>query len=58
MWNLAVGMTILFIALKLTKVITWGWLAVFAPMWITVVGVGVFLAGAILLAGVIETKNK
>jgi hypothetical protein len=32
--SLATGLTILFVALKLTKTITWAWLWVVSPLWI------------------------
>lgn len=44
-------LTILFIALKLTKVITWSWWWVLAPMWIPFAIVLLFIIfGAILVA--------
>ena len=39
----------LFIILKLTKVISWSWLWVFSPIWITIIAIVVF--GSILVAG-------
>lgn len=44
-------LTILFIALKLTKVITWSWWWVLAPMWIPFAIVLLFIIfGAIFVA--------
>lgn len=41
-------LTIAFIVLKLTKVITWSWWWVFAPLWIPVgIGVIIFLVALI-----------
>ena len=42
------SLTLLFIALKLTGVITWSWLWVFSPLWLTFV-VAVFIAVIIVL---------
>ena len=47
-------LAILFIALKLTGYITWSWLWVLAPIWITFVMV-VFV---IIIAGIIIIANK
>ena len=42
------ALTLLFIALKLTGVITWSWLWVLSPLWLTFV-VAVFIAVIIVL---------
>ena len=47
-------LAILFIALKLTGVITWSWLWVLAPIWITFVIV-VFI---LIIAGMLIIANK
>ena len=47
-------LAILFIALKLTGVITWSWLWVLAPIWIPFVIVGFIL----IIAGIIIIANK
>ena len=47
-------LTILFITLKLTGVITWSWLWVLAPIWITFVIV-VFI---LIIAGIVIIANK
>ena len=47
-------LAILFIALKLTGVITWSWLWVLAPIWITFVIV-VFV---LIIAGMLIIANK
>ena len=47
-------LAILFIALKLTGVITWSWLWVLAPIWITFVIV-VFI---LIIAGIVIIANK
>jgi hypothetical protein len=41
-------LTILFIALKLCGLISWGWLWVMAPLWIPVALVGCFVMGMLL----------
>ena len=43
------ALTLLFIALKLTGVITWSWLWVFSPLWLTF-AVAVVIAFIIVLA--------
>ena len=40
----------LFIILKLTKVISWSWVWVFSPIWITMI-IAVVVFGSILVAG-------
>lgn len=52
--SLAVLLTVLFVALKLTGVITWSWIWVLSPLWISFI-VGVlfmllFLGCALLVA--------
>ena len=47
-------LVILFIALKLTGYITWSWLWVLAPIWITFIMV-VFV---IIIAGIVIIANK
>lgn len=40
------ALTILFVALKLTKVITWSWLWVLSPLWLPV---GLYVLGVIVM---------
>ena len=40
----------LFIILKLTKVISWSWLWVFSPIWITII-IAIVVFGSILVVG-------
>lgn len=49
-------LTILFIALKLTGVITWSWVWVLSPLWIGFALVLVFLA-IVLLVALIATNR-
>jgi len=44
------ALVILFIILKLTKVISWSWLWVFSPIWVTMI-IAVSVLGSILVAG-------
>ncbi len=46
----------LFIILKLTKIISWSWLWVFSPIWITMI-IAIVVFGSILVAGKIK-KGK
>ena len=46
----------LFIILKLTKIISWPWLWVFSPIWITMI-IAIVVFGSILVAGKIK-KGK
>jgi hypothetical protein len=48
-------LTILFIGLKLTGVITWSWLWVLSPIWITVVAV-IALIAFFVVVGVIASR--
>lgn len=43
-------LTILFIALKLTNIITWSWIWVISPIWISVLAyvIGILIVGVIL----------
>lgn len=50
-------LAILFIALKLTGVITWSWLWVLAPIWIPFVIV-VFILIIASIAGIVIIANK
>ena len=50
------SLTTLFIILKLTKVISWSWIWVFSPIWITLI-LGVLIFGSILVVGRIK-KGK
>ena len=43
-------LVILFVILKLTKVISWSWLWVFSPIWITTI-ITIVVFGSILIAG-------
>lgn len=43
-------LTIVFIVLKLTNVITWGWFWVLSPTLIPIIMLGLFLLGAGLLS--------
>ena len=47
-------LAILFIALKLTGVITWSWLWVLAPIWIPFI-IAVFI---LIIAGIVIALNK
>lgn len=47
-------LTILFIALKLTGVITWSWWWVLSPLWLPLVIVVAIIAIVILIVGVSE----
>ncbi len=47
-------LVILFIALKLTGYITWSWLWVLAPIWITFV----MIVFVIIIAGIVIIANK
>ena len=47
-------LAILFIALKLTGYITWSWLWVLAPIWITFI----FVVFVIIIAGIVIIANK
>ncbi len=46
----------LFIILKLTKIISWSWLWVFSPIWITMI-IAIVVFGSILVTGKIK-KGK
>lgn len=50
-------LTIIFIVLKLLGVISWGWIWIFAPMWITAILLAVAL-GIIFLAIYIVYKEE
>lgn len=39
------GLTLLFVALKLTGYIQWSWVWVLSPIWITLLIAGLFIAG-------------
>lgn len=43
-------LTIAFIVLKLTKVINWSWLWVFAPVWIGAIIVVLYIVFAVVIA--------
>lgn len=48
--NFAEGLTLVFIALKLCKVITWSWLWVLSPLWIGfAIGLLIILIASIFL---------
>ena len=47
-------LAILFIALKLTGVITWSWLWVLAPIWITFI----FVVFILIIVGIVIASNK
>ena len=47
-------LAILFIALKLTGYITWSWLWVLAPIWITFI----FVVFILIIAGIVIALNK
>lgn len=51
-------LTILFIGLKLTNVITWSWLWVLSPLWISVAIWLVILIGAFALAIWADEYNR
>lgn len=52
-------LTILFIALKLTKVIAWSWLWVLSPIWIalSVVLVALIVIGLYMILSIHDSKN-
>ena len=54
--NLGLGsiLFIVFLILKLTKVITWSWLWVCAPIWIPLLLAGVIFVGAIAVAIIVK----
>jgi len=58
--GLAGTLTIIFIILKLTEVITWSWLWVLSPLWISAALVFLFLlfVGIVLLASTIGIINE
>ncbi len=43
-------LVILFIILKLANIITWSWVWVFSPIWITII-IAIVVFGSILVAG-------
>jgi len=47
--SFATLLTVAFIVLKLTNYITWSWLWVFSPLWISAIIVVIFLGAALLL---------
>jgi len=51
-------LTIVFITLKLCKVIDWSWLWVLSPIWITAGIVVVICILAIVITAYVETKSK
>jgi predicted tellurium resistance membrane protein TerC len=52
-------LTILFIALKLTGVITWSWVWVLSPLWISfLIGVTIFLIVLGIIVWVEHLDNK
>lgn len=50
LWSLGFLLTVLFVILKLVGVITWGWLAVFAPV---LIAIGIYLVVYVLIFGFI-----
>lgn len=52
-WGL---LTIVFIVLKLTNIITWSWVWVLAPIWIGAIVVGITLVGVLIYAMVKAKK--
>lgn len=55
------GLTLLFIALKLTGVVAWSWMWVLAPLWIPwlVILIILFIAGAALvISAMLDTPRK
>ena len=51
-------LTVLFVALKLTKVIAWSWFWVLSPAFIVFGGVGLFLLGVCALIALDSVKKK
>lgn len=49
-------LTIVFIALKLTGVISWSWLWVLSPIWISVGLVVLLVAGICVYAAIVKKK--
>ena len=50
-------LTVLFVGLKLTGHITWPWLWVLSPLWITAIFVLLVLAVAALIVGIAAAKG-
>ncbi len=51
------ALTILFIALKLTGVISWSWLWVLSPIWISIGLTGTIILIVVIIAIIIEAFN-
>ena len=54
--TLVLGLTLLFIALKLTDKIDWGWIWVLSPLWLEVVVV--ILIGVVIAALALFIKSR
>ena len=51
-WDLSLGiiLTTIFITLKVTKFISWSWLWIFSPLWISVIiGLIIMIIGIIII---------
>lgn len=48
-------LTVLFIGLKLTNFITWSWLWVLSPLWISFL-IGLLIIAIVLIAGMVVNK--
>ena len=51
-------LTIVFIVLKLTKVIDWSWLWVLSPLWIDLILIILLIAGVYIYTVYEETKHE
>ena len=45
---------VIFLGLKLTGVITWGWIWVFSPIWIPIILVSMLIIAIYILKSIIE----
>lgn len=51
--NLGITLTIVFVVLKLTGVISWSWLWVLSPLWISAILIGLALLFATVVAALV-----
>jgi len=51
------ALLLIFIILKLTKLITWSWIWVLSPIWIPVAGVIAVLGSLALIAGIFRMSR-
>ena len=52
--GLMTTLTVVFVVLKVTGVITWSWLWVFSPMWLTIL---LFLVGLLFFVAIVVIKS-